>query len=336
VRSRPANLVPERLALALSQGWGLRARSMRYVPEGGGSYHWRLIGQDGQRCFVTVDDLDSKDWLGDTRADVFEGLRRALNTASALRDEAGLDFVVAPIAGGDQEPLRRVDGRYAVSVFPLVAGSSFPFGSYPDARLRDQAMDVIVALHRATPAVRDRAARHALSFTGRADLDAFLRDPGRPWDGGPHSRAARQLVVPRAADIARLAAEFDRLAESTRRARADLVITHGEPHPANLMSVNGRVLLIDWDTAALAPPERDVALIATPSNEGVGRYQEATGRELDPVVIWLYRLRWYLDDLASAISLFRNRHDDSADTRRWRRGLAPQLEELPRWLGVEG
>jgi spectinomycin phosphotransferase len=100
------------------------------------------------------------------------------------------------------------------------------------------------------------------------------------------------------------------------------------------MSVDGRLVLLDWDTAALAPPERDVSLIATTGNEGIDRYQQATGRELDPAVISFYRLRWYLDDLASAIRLFRNRHRDTPDTRRWWHGLAPELEQLPRWLDL--
>jgi spectinomycin phosphotransferase len=141
--------------------------------------------------------------------------------------------------------------------------------------------------------------------------------------------------VTRTADLARLTAGFDRLADVTRPARADPVITHGEPHPANLMSVDGRLMLIDWDTA-VAPPERDVSLIATAGNEGVDRYQQATGRELDPAVITLYRSRWYLDDVARATRLFRNRHRDTPGTRRWWHGLAPRLEQLPRWLELLG
>ncbi len=98
------------------------------------------------------------------------------------------------------------------------------------------------------------------------------------------------------------------------------------------MLTRGRLVLIDWDTAALAPPERDVALIATAAGEGTARYQQAAGRDLDPAVITLYRARWYLDDLASAIRMFRNPHRDTPDTRRWRDSLAPNLEQLPRWL----
>jgi hypothetical protein len=42
------------------------------------------------------------------------------------------------------------------------------------------------------------------------------------------------------------------------------------------------------------------------------------------------------DDLASAIRMFRNRHRDTTDTRRWWQGLAPQLEQLPKWLDLVG
>ena len=336
MRSPPVDLVPERLRRALAEGWGLRAASMEYVPEGGGSHHWKLTGDDGRPYFVTADDLDGKDWLGDAREAVFEGLGRALSAAAALRYEAGLEFVVAPIAGRDGELLRRLDGRYTACVFPFLAGRAYRFGPYPDARLRGRALDMIAALHRSTPAVRGSAPRHAPRFAGRGDLNAFLLDPGRPWDGGPFSEAARRLLATRATDLAQLVTGFDRLVEVTAPARADPVITHGEPHPANLMSVDGRLVLIDWDTTALAPPERDVSLIATTGRQGLDRYQRATGRELDPAVITLYRLRWYLDDLASAIRLFRRHHADTPDTRRWWQGLAPRLERLPTWLDLLG
>jgi hypothetical protein len=48
----------------LAEGWGLRAVSLAYVPEGGGSHHWKLVDDDRQPYFVTVDDLDGEDWFG--------------------------------------------------------------------------------------------------------------------------------------------------------------------------------------------------------------------------------------------------------------------------------
>jgi spectinomycin phosphotransferase len=257
--------VPERLEMALADAWQLRAASVEYLPEGWGGHHWVVTGADGLRHFVTVDDLDGKDWLGGTRQAVFEGLRRALGTAAALWHRAGLEFVVAPVPARDGELLRRLDGRYAVSVFPFLAGRSYPFGRYPDERLRGQALEMIAALHRSTATVRGLAPARMPTFSGRGDLDAFLLDPGRPWDGGPFSQGAHRLAAARATDVARLT---------------------------------------------------------------------AAGRELDHAVITLYRLRWYLDDLASAIRMFRHEHRDTPDTRQWQQGLAPMLEQLPRWLDL--
>jgi spectinomycin phosphotransferase len=306
---------------------------MEYLPVGGGAYHWAADGDDGLRHFVTVDDLDGREWLGDTRDAVFEGLRRALGTAAVLRYAAGLEFVVAPVPARDGEPVRRLGDRYAVSVFPYLAGHSHPFGTTLDERLRGLALDLVAALHLCTPVVRGCAPAHVLGFGGRSDLEAFLLDPGRPWDGGPFSESARHALAARKDELAELVAGFDHLAYETAAARSDPVVTHGEPHPANLMSVGDRLVLIDWDTVALAPPERDVALIAAGAGD-LDRYQEAAGRELDPRVIAVYRLRWYLDDLASAVRMFSARHGDTADTRRWQQSLAPWLEQLPRWLGL--
>jgi spectinomycin phosphotransferase len=307
---------------------------MQYVPEGAGSYHWKLTDANGQPNFVTVDDLDSKDWFGHVRETVFEGLRRALDTAAALRQEAGLEFVVAPVAARDGEFLRRVDDRYTVSVFPFLTGRSYSFGGYADGRIRDAVTDMIAALHQSTAVVQDRAPCHEPSYAGREDLNAFLLDPDRPWDGGPYSEPAHRLLMTKAADLAELAAGFDRLVDSTAPARAHSVITHGEPHHANVMSVDGRLVLIDWDTVAMAPPERDVSLIASARSEGIDRYEQTTGLALDRRVITLYRLRWYLDDLASAISLFSSRHGDNADTRRSWGALAPDLGQLQAWLDL--
>jgi spectinomycin phosphotransferase len=95
VRSLPENFDADALTGSLADGWGFEVEAADYAPVGGGSYHWVVSDLDGMRGFVTVDDLDRKTWLGNTRESVFDGLRRAFDTALALRD-SGLDFVVAP------------------------------------------------------------------------------------------------------------------------------------------------------------------------------------------------------------------------------------------------
>lgn len=332
MRSPPEDLGPDELQAALVRGWELEAGSLVYVPEGGGGHHWRLDDRTGTTWFVTVDDLGEKAWLGTTRDAVFGGLGRALHTAARLRDEAGLTFVVAPVSGPAGRLLDRISDRYALSVLPFLAGRSHPFGPYLDAALREQALELIIALHQATPRIRDHAPGHVPGFGGRSDLEAFLAEPDRPWGAGPFSERAQGQVSPRARDLSRMLAAFDRLVELTAAARVHTVITHGEPHPANLISDDGCLFLIDWDTVALAPPERDLALILGPEDQDAARYTKVTGRAVDLRVTLLYRARWYLDDLGSAIRMFRRPHRVTADTRRWSEALAGQLEALPEWI----
>ncbi len=303
---------------------------MHYVPEGAGSHHWLALDEGGQRYFVTVDDLDDKEWLGKTRDRAFDGLCAALETAEALR-QSGLGFVVAPIAAQDGAVVHRLGDRYTASVFPYLDGHSHPFGPYP-ASLKDAALDMIAELHRSTSIVGDRAPNHVLDYGDKRDLAAFLTEPDRPWNAGPFSEPARLLLVRHVSDIAQLVECFDRLKQDTGAARELKVITHGEPHPANLIVVNGDVSMIDWDTTALAAPERDLALIIDGLGPSADRYQAATGHEVDFDVITLYQLRWYLDDLASAVRLFRRRHDRNPDTQLWWDGLGPQIDQLQSWL----
>ena len=99
----------------------------------------------------------------------------------------------------------------------------------------------------------------------------------------------------------------------------NLVITHGEPHPGNIIRVaadgaggaglaSGAIMLIDWDTVGLAPPERDLWMIATETGDELRRYTELTGRPVDSAAIELYRLRWDLDDLSCFIRDLRAPH----------------------------
>jgi spectinomycin phosphotransferase len=331
VRSRPSDLSDADVVAAVAEGWAVRAAAVAYVPEGGGSHHWRVTDRSGESLFVTVDDLDDKDWIAKGRAAVFDALRRALTVATSLRDEHNLDFVVAPIASVNKEVTRRLGSRYAGSVYPFFEGRSYPFGPHIDPGRRREAIDMVIAIHRVFADDPLGVRVDGPTFGGRDDLEVVLEHPDRAWDEGPFGEAARHLVAERASMLAEMVHGFDRLVEATHQTGSPPVITHGEPHAGNVMSVDGRLLLIDWDTVALARPERDLWLIATDSGEEVAHYSEATGHQINPAAMTLYRLRWYLDDIASAVRLFRRPHRLTEDTLRWWEGLPSRLEQLPAW-----
>ena len=330
MRSAPLDLDVSELERTVFLGWGITAVSSHYVPEGGGSHHWTFIDVHGVTHFVTVDDLDDKTWIGDDRDVVFHGVVQALRTSVALRQEAGLEFVLAPVLTADGATSVRVSDRYAVSVFPFLEGVSHRFGRYQDAALRTRALALVASLHSASSAAEHIAPHHVLGFNGQTEIAELLDGPSTRWDRGPFGETARRSLLAHAEGLSELVARFDALAERTAASRAATVVTHGEPHAANLMKVNDELVLIDWDTVGLAPPERDLWMVVHDKSD-IAHYERLTGRRVDVDVLTLYDLRWFLDDLGSAARMFRAPHVVNADTERWVAAIDPLLGEIQEW-----
>ena len=198
MRDLPDELETDVVADALAEGWGFEADTIEYAAVGAGSYHWFATDGAGTRRFVTVDDLDQKSWLGETRDVVCDALRRAFDTAVALRS-TGLDFVVAPIPTSCGESLSRIGQRHTVGLFPFVDGHAGDYGHYePGARAAVAA--ILADLHSATPAVVANSV--GLELPGRRQVEASLRELNETWSGGPLSEPARQVLAAHAADIA--------------------------------------------------------------------------------------------------------------------------------------
>jgi spectinomycin phosphotransferase len=266
VKDLPEEFDAGALAGTLAEGWGFDLVAADYAALGAGSYHWIVRDADGARAFATVDDLDQKAWLGDTRDAAFDGLRRAFDTAAVLGD-AGLAFVIAPMRTTDGESLRRIGPRYTIALFPFVDGRAGEFGDADPAE-RAAVVALLAELHRATPAVAAVARSVGLELPGRGHIEAGLRDVDETWSGGPLAEPARRVLAERASDVAELLALADRLAANVAERRGDWVVTHGEPHPANVIRTGAGHVFVDWDTVALAPPERDLWMVVDDTEQG--------------------------------------------------------------------
>lgn len=280
---------------ALEEGWSLRAATLTYRPVGFGSHHWELTDVTGARRFVTVDQLRTG----------YDRLRASLRAARALR-AAGRDFVVAPLAARDGEPLIRLGDSFAVAVYPYVVGESFEWDSYTPEHRR-AVLDMLVAVHTAPPEVRDHARPddYAIPFRDLLDSGGGV-DPRL----GPYARPAAELLAAHASGVRRALARYDELVSA---APAGLVLTHGEPHSGNTMRTGDGWLLIDWDTALVAPPERDLWDLDPGDGTVHAAYTAATGTALRADLLDLYRLRWDLSDLAVGVARFREPHGTTAD-----------------------
>jgi len=327
MRDKPTGMREGDLRLALAEGWQIEPAALRYAPVGGGSYHWEVRDQAARRWFVTVDDLDDKPWLGTTRTAVLAGLRTAMEVAVALRHEAGLPFVAAPVPGTAGQAVRPVDARYAAAVFRFVDGPPGRFGAVLPARERAARVDLLAALHQSTRAAR-RAAASRIELPRRAELETILAGRQDPWRSGPYAEAARALLARARPLVTDRLAAFDRLADVARE--AEPVITHGEPHPGNVLRAGPDRILVDWDTAGLGPPERDLWLVTGPDGREQARYARATGRPVNPELLGFYRLRWALDDLSAFAARLRGPHRRTADAERAWRNLQQTIRLLAR------
>jgi hypothetical protein len=308
VLAAPEDLEEAALTAALATGWGIRAASLRYLAVGWGSHHWDVRGGAGARWFVSVDELANKRVSeAESLDEGFARLRDSLLTAVALRD-AGLEFVVAPGPGTGGEPAARFGGRFAVAVYPFTEGQSFRWGDWSD-ELRTAVLTLIIRVHRA-PAQAGRFTRTEDFGVPFRELTEATLDGWEPAERGPYTQAVTRLLREYAGPVRAWLGQYDALVAEARAQPERNVLTHGEPHPGNVMRTSAGWRLIDWDTALIAPPERDLWSLG---DSAVAEYAVATGVRPRAGVIELYRLGWDIKDLAYDVARFFRPHGDNAD-----------------------
>ena len=169
-------------------------------------------------------------------------------------------------------------------------------------------------------------------MTCRKELEAAMKETDRRWVGGPLSEPARQWVGSNLDWLASALAMFDRAGQQVAMKGAELVITHGEPHGANLIRNGESRFLVDWDTVGLALPERDLWMLDIAGADGFGAYVEAARRPVDHDAIEFYEIAWHMSDIALFVDLLRGRHADDADTRSALANLAVAAARLAPYM----
>jgi spectinomycin phosphotransferase len=333
VKELPDGFEATELIEPLALGWSFEAETLDYAPVGFGSYHWVATDAAGRRVFVTVDDLDRKPALGHTRGAAFDGLTRAFASAVAL-SAAGLAFVCAPEPTREGDPLRRIGDRHTVAVFPFVEGEAGRQFEYDAAEVRAAVVTMLARLHEATSAVESVARRIDLQLPGRSVLESALREINDGWTGGPFSEPSREALASRATDVAELLELFDRLRDQVTERGLPWVVTHGEPHPVNVMQTHTGRVLIDWDTVAIGLPERDLWMVIREDGGEAAIYEDVTGHRPDRLAIDFFDLTWDLADLADFIDVVRAPHRDTEDTQKAFNGLVKCAGVRHRWAAL--
>lgn len=295
----------------LRDGWGFDAVVADYLPVGFGSHHWLARAADGAQRFVTVDDAGSKDFLGSSPPKAYDGLRRAFTTALALQDW-GLDWVVGPYLDEQGHVLRWLDEPFSIAVFPYVAGHTRQ--EYASDEERTGVVNLLTELHGSTEPVAAVARRETFAVPNRADLELAMAEVATPWTGGPYSEPARLLLAAHLDGVRGHLADYDRLAQQALLDPGKWSITHGEPHSRNVLRTDAGLRVIDWDTALVAPPERDLWMLAATASDPVAQqYTAAAGHPVDANLLRLYAVRWDLDEVGGYVAGCRAPHRETED-----------------------
>ncbi|MGH3301417.1 MAG: phosphotransferase enzyme family protein [Streptosporangiaceae bacterium] len=303
MHERPTDLTDAEVADALRVHWSLAPVRLDYLPHGFGGYHWAATGRDGDRWFVTANRTDADA----DRADLVTAM-----AATAGLFDRGLDFVVAPVRCGSGETASPVGPRYALTVFPFADGTPGLWGDAMTAADRAMVARMLASLHQAQQGL-DAVPVRTAELPGRVRR-GFSSECGRPWRGGPYAAVAWELLSEQAASLQAGLAAFDDLAAQVAAEGRPAVITHGEPHPGNLIRSGGRYLLVDWDTMGLAAPERDLWWVLSETGTEASLYATLTGREVSQAAVALYRLRWDLEDIGLLLADLRAANQANDDT----------------------
>jgi spectinomycin phosphotransferase len=315
VRDEPAEISRGLVAGILGEHWGFRAAEVDYAPVGFGSHHWIASDIDGPRWFVSADRLDPRgNWLGATAEQVKGALEAAVHTTRELA-ESGYEFVVAPLPDRAGGHVREVLPGWMFVVLPYLQGWSTPDGAWDDPAERAQIAGILGRLHAATPPEALR--RWDFAVPGRDALLAALANLDRPWSSGPYAEPTRLRLAGALDHLQTRLAHYDALVREIEASDDPWVVTHGEPHSANVLRTpDGRMRLIDWDTVQLAPRERDLSAVLGGPMDVLPVYQAEAG-PVSPrtAAIELFHVWWSLAEIATYVQLFRRSHTDSEDSK---------------------
>ncbi len=312
--TQPNDLTDVQVSETVFRGWGQVVDKMAYAAVGFGSHHWfATVGS--AKWFVTVDDLDARHRdLDDSRMKVRQRLSAALETARSLQ-QSGKSFVIAPVTNTAGSVLENVDDRFVLALYPHVCGRPGSTGRYDSQVERFEVIDRLIEIHTSTETVKGMVGVDDFSIPSRDQLNVALAETTSPWSQGPYSEPTRALLQRHAGDITTVLNRYDQLVELVKGRGGAPVVTHGEPHRGNVIFTSEGASLIDWETALLAPRERDLWSLVDEDQEVAAYYSTRSGSAIDTDVLALYRLWWDLCEISQYVAEFCNPHTHSADTR---------------------
>ena len=308
MREPPPGVADPDVLAAVRRAWSADVDAVDHLAVGFGAHHWAASQAARPVLFVTLDQLGTRHSAA--------SLESAYAGAAALA-ASGLEFVLAPLPTAARRFTVPFAGATTLSCTPWQEGRVVGEGVEIDPELARPNAAMLARLHAADPPPGIPVWRPLVEPDFAERLAGRLK---APWPTGPYGEPARTALAARRSDLHRWTARY--LALGEQAADRPWVATHGEPHAGNQLRTEDGVLLVDWESLALAPRERDLRPLV-----GSG-YADLV--HPDPAMLELFDLEWRLDEIAQYADWFSGAHDGTASDAVAFGGLVSELDR-PNW-----
>lgn len=289
---------------ALLDDWGVTADELKYSPVGYGSWHWDVQAQPGGRLFLTVDEVAGDPASADDHHISASELAWAYRVPLEL-SRAGESLARPPLLTGSGAITARIGARLVASLWPYIEGRSSHEGRFRNQGDAGQVLDLLERLHQIKLANLGvlPARMEDFRIPGLGNLFSLLDGAWPNPLVGPLAARGAKVLHQEAGAIRRLASNYTALVGGAPPA-SEWVLTHGEPHAANVVFTDTGPVLIDWDTCKVAPRERDLWMIRA-DGFAINSAEES--------ILSLYQAQWDLGEIIGYARRFADPQDDGPE-----------------------
>ena len=286
------NVSETQIRSCLVEHYGLATAQIAFLPIGADkdTAVYRVIAQDGTAYFLKL-----------RRGDVEE-------TSAVLPKflgDQGVKQAIAPIETIEQRPTSSFE-HYRLVLFPFVEGRSGFDVELSDRNWADLGIG-LRAIHSVAvpPAILRQLQRETYSAHWRETVKAILAGIDEET-ADPIAAELTGFLRAKHDEILNIIDRAERLATGLQGRPTEFVLCHADIHAGNvLIDAKDDLYIVDWDTAVLAPKERDLMFVGG----GVGgtwneakdeaRFYQGYGQtKTDRTALAYYRYERIVEDIA--------------------------------------
>jgi Ser/Thr protein kinase RdoA (MazF antagonist) len=328
MRKEPS-LSQETIRHALRDAYHVRVRSLQFQPSEWFGYCYRVETEGGGQLFLKVQDLS------DPPRFERSSVGFALQVTRQLHDTGILPHVPYPLGTADGRLCTEFMG-HLFAVYPYVQGRLVGLQGLTPSVLA-QLGRLVGRLHRSLPALRlDAPFAEDFTVPFLPELSRVLSHiDGLASSSSTVLRELGRLLGRRREELRGHMAALQDARTQAAAESAQNVVCHTDLHGENLMlDENGRLWILDWDTAMLAPPEQDLFFFAghdTFWTAFLPAYSEGHRPvSISPTLLRFYYYRRTLEDMADWIDRIIRRDGEPRRDRQDLQEVGECLDDLGR------